>query len=233
MLAAVLLGGGAIWATLYAVNPKKRLIWRNDVNEAIIPDGVSTLSVLHAATPVSDPRLVDLQVKNNGRRDIEPAWFSHDTDALIFDLGTSIVDLVDVSTVPSSTITPAVSYAGSKVHLHRSLIAKDQRIKIVALVDGPEGEVACHAAGLLNVKVPSKPSGGMSFRSPAARAWNRATYVLPAVLSAAGLVVSLQLDKAQEADVRRERDERVALCLYLSEHDSAKARKDCPAPKKP
>lgn len=70
VLAAVLVGGGAMWATLYAVNPKKRLIWRSDVNEAIIPDGVSTLSVLHAATPVSEPRLVDLQLKNNGRRDI-------------------------------------------------------------------------------------------------------------------------------------------------------------------
>lgn len=232
VLAAVLVGGGAIWATLYAVNPKKRLIWRSDVNEAIIPDGVSTLSVLHAATPVGEPRLVDLQVKNNGRRDIEPAWFSHDTDALIFDLGTPIVDLVDVSTVPSSTITPGVSYTGSKVHLHKSLVAKDQRIKIVALVDGPEGEVKCHAAGLLNVKVPSKPSGEMSFRSRPARALSRAVSVAPIVLGAVLSGIAFQVEKGKEADTRRERDERVASCLYLSEHDPARAREECPAPKR-
>nr|WSW47029.1 hypothetical protein OG296_30210 [Streptomyces sp. NBC_01001] len=230
VLAAVMVGGGAIWAALYAVNPKKRLIWRNDVNEAIIPDGVSTLSVLHAATPVGEPRLVDLQVKNNGRRDIEPGWFSHDTDALIFDLGTTIVHLVDVSTFPSSTIAPGVTYSGSKLHLHKSLIAKDQRIKIVALVDGPEGEVKCHAAGLLNVKVPVKPSGEMSFRTTSARMRGQAAFYAPLVATIAVAFVFSQLDKK---DKRREQDERIASCLYLSEHDPGAARKACPAPKKP
>lgn len=151
---------------------------------------------------------------------------------MIFDLGTPIVDLVDVSTVPSSTITPGVSYTGSKVHLHKSLVAKDQRIKIVALVDGPEGEVKCHAAGLLNVKVPSKSSGEMSFRSRPARALSRATYIAPIATCIVGLVITFQLEKSKKADVRRERDERVASCLYLSEHDPAKAREECPVPKK-
>lgn len=233
VLAAVVIGGGTIWAALYAVNPTKRLIWRSDVNEAIIPDGVSTLSVLHAGASVSEPRLVDLQIKNNGRRDIEPTWFSHDTDALIFDLGAPIVDLVDISTFPSSTIAPAVSYSGSKLHLHKSLVAKEQRVKVVALVDGPEGSVKCHAAGLLNVLVPPKPSSEVSFRPTVARRWKRFRMVAPTLLLVAMGVAAYYNEEGKKAAERRERENRVAVCMYLSDHAPTQAKKDCPAPKRP
>ncbi|MFJ4768469.1 hypothetical protein ACIP88_05030 [Streptomyces uncialis] len=142
---ALSVGALAAWATLRSTNPKRRLSYHLRENVALldIETHAVRLSVSHGDTQLRSPRIVELVVKNSGRRDITSAQF-HDGDPIVFDLQSRVVALISVS-APSTTIAPEPVVDATKLLVGPSLLKSKQEVSYTMLVDGEVEDVRCTA----------------------------------------------------------------------------------------
>ncbi|QIQ04489.1 hypothetical protein [Streptomyces liangshanensis] len=143
---SAIIGGGittivgllALWGALYAANPRRGFIWQEVRNVSLLRDSVNSVSVSHDGNPISEPRLVDLAIRNNGKRDIEASMFSNSTNSLIFDFKLPIIGVVDSTAHPAHSGVPTTSVAGTLLHVHPFLISRGHTITFSVLLDGPQ-----------------------------------------------------------------------------------------------
>ncbi|WP_405479369.1 hypothetical protein [Streptomyces sp. NBC_00009] len=116
----------AAWATLRSVNPRRRLVWRQHVNSNLFRDaGAATaIGVSYGQSVVSEPRLVELLVKNAGRRDLQSSDFVNADNSLVFDFGVPVVAVLNSAVQPPTAAPSVTSHTGSELRIHPGLIAK-------------------------------------------------------------------------------------------------------------
>lgn len=157
---AVTVGALGAFATMRASNPKRRLEYRSTANTSLLTshEGAGRLEVTYDATPVAEPRVIELELWNAGRRDITAIQF-HDNGAITYDLGVSVVDVLKVASSPAGTAAPAVLVddRGKGIAVPPFLLKRNQTVSISILVDGPERPVTCLEAPLIDVQVQQAP----------------------------------------------------------------------------
>lgn len=145
----------AAWATLHAAHPKRRLIYRviSDTPllnpTAHLPGG--QLSVVHGNRTLAEPRLVEAQLINAGRRDIVASWF-HNAEPIELTLEVPIIALLEVETTSRTQRAPQAAIDAQKLTLPPCLLPKGVAITFALLVDGSEPQLSC-LAPLTDVKV--------------------------------------------------------------------------------
>ncbi|MFD7280343.1 hypothetical protein ACFV80_25620 [Streptomyces sp. NPDC059862] len=150
--AAVIVTGvaaiGAVWATLRAANPKRRLLYRvysctpllNPT--ASVPGG--TLTVMHGTNALAIPWVVEIQLINAGRRDIVASMF-HNGDSIVLDLGVPIVALLRTATSSRTQRPPAAEVDGGVLTVPPCLLVKRHTVTFSVLVDGADPQLECLA----------------------------------------------------------------------------------------
>jgi hypothetical protein len=157
-LVAVAVGALGAFATMRAANPKRRLSYRARTNAPLFiasHNQTAALQVTYNGTPVSRPRICELEIRNSGRRDITATHF-HDGEALKFDLGADVVGVLGVTSSPSGRVVPAVDIDATDpqvVVIPPTLLTRKQVIRATFLVDGPEAEMRCVQAPLVDVDI--------------------------------------------------------------------------------
>ncbi|WP_327390925.1 hypothetical protein OG728_31935 [Streptomyces microflavus] len=158
-LVAVAVGAVAAFATLRAANPKRRLDWETGYSVPLLitpQTGAGVLELTHNGVPVAHPRIVELRLRNSGRRDITQAQF-HGNASLTFDLGSRVVGVLGMTSSPAGAIPPVVTLTPSArpsvVEIPPSLLARKQVFEVTVLLDGQHEEARCTAAPLIDVTV--------------------------------------------------------------------------------
>jgi hypothetical protein len=158
MLVAVAVGALGAFATMRAANPKRRLSYRAHTNAPLFiasDNQTEALQVTYNGTPVSRPRICELEIRNSGRRDITATHF-HGGEALKFDLGADAVGVLGVTSSPSGTVVPAVDIDATDPHvvaIPPTLLTRKQVVRATFLVDGPRAEMRCIQAPLVDVDI--------------------------------------------------------------------------------
>ena len=161
-LVAVAVGFLGAFATLRASNPKRRLAYRTVSNTSLFVASHSqtgALTVAHHGTTVQRPRVVELELKNAGRRDITAAQF-HAGESIVYDLGADVVAVLEVASHPSGSVTPSVSISTGnrrQIVIPPCLLTRKQSVSISLLVDGSARPVRCLGAPLVDVQVREAP----------------------------------------------------------------------------
>ncbi|MEU5651285.1 hypothetical protein ABZ767_18445 [Streptomyces pseudogriseolus] len=157
-LVAVAVGFLGAFATLRASNPKRRLAYWTLANTSLFVASHSqtgALTVAHHGTTVQRPRVVELELRNTGRRDITAAQF-HAGQPIVYDLGADVVAVLEVASQPTGTVAPSVGISAGarhRIEVPPCLLARKQKVNISLLVDGPERPVRCLGAPLVDVQV--------------------------------------------------------------------------------
>lgn len=164
-LVAVAVGFLGAFATLRASNPKRRLAYRTVGNTSLFVASHSqtgALRVAHHGRAVERPRVVELELKNTGRRDITAAQF-HAGESIVYDLGANVVAVLEVASHPTGSVAPSVSISTEnrgQIVIPPCLLARKQAVRVSLLVDGPERPVRCLGAPLVDVQVREVPEPG-------------------------------------------------------------------------
>ncbi|MFD3787588.1 hypothetical protein [Streptomyces cyaneofuscatus] len=160
----VAVGVGALgaFATMRAANPKRRLDYGTGSSVSLLvasQSGSGVLELTHNGTPVTEPRVVKLRLRNSGRRDITQAQF-HGNASLEFRMGSPVVGVLGMTTSPTGTITPVVTTQVSRpriVEIPPSLLARKQVFEVTLLLDGADADARCTAAPLVDVTIRRGP----------------------------------------------------------------------------
>ncbi|WP_405568812.1 hypothetical protein OG418_29570 [Streptomyces phaeochromogenes] len=174
LIVGVLVGVLGVWATLRASHPKRVFNWWAHSNKPLVgrelgadPDDGLTLHFRHI--PLEAPRIIELVLANQGRRDITAAMF-HNDDPIEFELGARVISILELTSTPEGTYVPRISHedvstvgrqvnADTWLRVAPSLLRRGQTVVITLLVDGPAEEVKCVASPLVDVKTVSRPPG--------------------------------------------------------------------------
>jgi len=144
-----------IWVTLRAANPKRCLYYvmrsdtplinrRNDLSEQ--------LKVSYGNAQLDSPHVVTIRLVSRGRADIAREAFDGDRP-LILDLGTSIVELVEIATSPSDRPDPEWTLKGSELQVGPSHFGRRQTTDISLLVDGDWPRIVPPKQTLIDVRL--------------------------------------------------------------------------------
>lgn len=189
-LAALMIGALGAFATLRAANPKRRLDFGTGPSVPLLiaaQTGAGTLELTHNGSPVASPRIVELRLRNSGRRDITQSQF-HGNDSLRFDFGAQVVGVLGMKSSPAGTIAPSVNLFATRptvVEIPPSLLARKQVFEVTLLLDGPDAKVRCTAAPLVDVKIRRGPVRSISdLMSVLALLFSGVSVLLAAVFSA-------------------------------------------------
>ncbi|WP_031513676.1 hypothetical protein [Streptomyces sp. NRRL F-5123] len=153
---ALALGALGALATVRASNPKRRLVYRTLANTSLFVashSATSALMVTHGITPVLRPRVIELELKNGGRKDITLDQF-HAGAPIKYDLGADIVAVLDVSTEPTGSTPPVVEVdpaSRNSLTVKPFLLARKQVVRISILVDGAQADVQFLSVPLVDV----------------------------------------------------------------------------------
>ncbi|MEU0190133.1 hypothetical protein ABZ250_09790 [Streptomyces afghaniensis] len=155
---AVVAAGAAVlgaWATLRAATSKGRLTYCLRKNIALLnaDDQIPiSLSVVHGSTSVQNPRLVEIQVRNEGRRDIVAGDF-HGAIPIKFNLGAPVVALLGIDRHPEVAPEPDVTHEETFLKINPSLIPRGQLVSFSVLIDKEEEVDVEVEAALVDVRV--------------------------------------------------------------------------------
>ncbi|MGW1887778.1 hypothetical protein [Streptomyces sp. NPDC001970] len=158
-LVAVTVGALGAFATLRANNPKRRLSYRTLTNTSLLTASTrqaAHLSVTYGGIVLERPRLVEVQLRNTGRRDITSSMF-HGSDPIKLDLGVNSLAVLDVELEPATSEPPRVVTNGAVVEVQPSLLVRGQSLTLSLLVDGDVGELQCRVP-LVDVQVKQERS---------------------------------------------------------------------------
>jgi hypothetical protein len=152
VFAAIFIGIGAMWATLRASNPKRRIdYWFQDTpllqgHQSL--DG--SLEIRRNGTVLGDPRLVRVQLRNTSRRDVGSTSFDQDEPFRV-DLGTPILDILGVETQPTTAQPPPGTPSGTELRIGPGRIGRGSQVTYLLLIDGPPSYGCRHS--LIDVTV--------------------------------------------------------------------------------
>ncbi|WP_329321607.1 hypothetical protein [Streptomyces sp. NBC_01262] len=174
IVASLVLGGLATWSTMRSNNPKRKISWRVQSNTALFESPrLSTgarvpLSVSLGQTRLAKPRIVELVIANQGRRDITAAMF-HEGAAMKFDFGIDVSAVLEVTTTPAGSLCPEVDTwqelipgTGGRMRggleIRPCLLSRRQSVTVTVMVDGDEVPVRCTRFPLVDVDVTTVPT---------------------------------------------------------------------------
>ncbi|MEV4790134.1 hypothetical protein AB0K53_32665 [Streptomyces tuirus] len=156
-------GAGAIWATLRASNPKRRLsYWVGDTS-LLHSTVAGSLRVSRNGVTLADPRLVRVQIVNSSRRDIASAAFDG-SNSIKMGLGQPVLEILGTESDPADAALPEVTVDGSELHIGPGRIGRGQSITWLVLIEG-EPTFSCRHS-LIDVEVDKEEFP--LFRAPAA-----------------------------------------------------------------
>lgn len=147
------------WANLRTVRPKRRFTYCPRKNTSLLNTSrraASSLIVTHGTTPLSRPRVVEVEVSNDGRAAITSQDF-HNGDPVAFDVGARIVAILSAESSPSAHRVPPTSIDGQLFKIEPGLLSPRQSVSFSLLVDGPKSPLSCQAS-LVNVPVRERES---------------------------------------------------------------------------
>lgn len=147
-----------VWVTLRAADPKQRLFYHMLADAPLITrqKGLSReLKVTYGQEELSSPRAVTVQLVSRGRRDVTREAFD-DGKPLCLDLGTRIVECVEVTTSPSDRTDPEWAIDGSKLLIKPSHFGRRQTTVFSLLVDGESPHIVPPKQSLVDVRIESE-----------------------------------------------------------------------------
>ncbi|WP_406170599.1 hypothetical protein [Streptomyces sp. NBC_00996] len=183
---ALLVGSLGTWATFRSANPKRKLNWWVQSNTPLMSvpqhsaDGA--LAVTFHGVSIDNPRIVELVIANQGRRDLTSAMF-HNSESIRFDFGAVLCTILDVTTAPAGSMPPSLEHFPWRLHvappsagsaqlqtvvgetwldLKPSLLSKGQVVTVAVLLDGEEKPVRLTRFPLVDVAPASEPPGARS-----------------------------------------------------------------------
>ncbi|MTE19734.1 hypothetical protein F0L17_11480 [Streptomyces sp. TRM43335] len=173
-------GIGAMWATLRASNPKRRITyWMGDTpllqSHHRLEGG---LQVSRNGRTLADPRLVRIRMTNTSRRDVPSSAFDQSKPIRI-GVGRPILESLGTESEPADAAPPQESVVGTELHIGPGRIGRNQSVTYLVLIDG-EPTYSCHHS-LIDVTV--EETG-----SPLERGSDRSLQVLHTGISMAGTV---------------------------------------------
>ncbi|MFF3326421.1 hypothetical protein [Streptomyces sp. NPDC002889] len=171
-------GVGAMWATLRANNPKRRLAYWMGSTRLVASDHLDSLEIRRHGTFLSEPRVVRVQLVNTGRRDISSAAFDRDLP-IVMDLGIPILELLGTESHPPISAAPEAAAQGTTLRIGPGRLGRKESVTYLVLVDG-RPEYSCQHT-LVDVDV--KETDDLLF--PAPPFWGRLFFGLPLALAAA------------------------------------------------
>lgn len=178
---ALLVGWLGAWATLRASSPKLKVNWWVRSNTPLINlqrrDEAIRVQLGHIN--LEKPRIVELVIANEGRRDITSAMF-HDGRPFRFSFGVPVMAVLHSESGPAAGhhrfSSGYISLPGGRlqgeswVELAPTLLKRKQVVTATVLVDGDEAPVECRQDPLVDVDVVSEAPG---------RTWRVASVRLP------------------------------------------------------
>ncbi|MFJ8346048.1 hypothetical protein ACIQ9J_06700 [Streptomyces sp. NPDC094153] len=142
---ATLVGGvvGAYFNNRF-VNPKRELQyqwWKNtSLLETSDPSG-SSLRVQHGTTTLTEPRVIDVLLRNVGKKEITASDF-HLGKPIEISLDSTIIEVKSVTTEPPTSVVPSVgvSHTNKELLISPCLLVGRQEVFISVVADGPGDE---------------------------------------------------------------------------------------------
>ncbi|WP_200303480.1 hypothetical protein [Streptomyces adelaidensis] len=194
---------------------------------------------------MTEPRLVEILIKNSGRRDIQVSDFANAENSLIFDFGAPVISILDSRVEPSTSAPAVTSHAGSELRLHPGLIAKGQTVQLSVLVDGPEQDARLKVATIL--ETPARRGNQLEFEKTSRRLFRASQIALPILVAIATVFVTTSVirvlddtDRALQRNTKGVEDASKAVkeasdlltllrnCRYWDVYDPERAKKECP-----
>ncbi|MEV8312539.1 hypothetical protein AB0Q95_00060 [Streptomyces sp. NPDC059900] len=213
-------------------------------------NAATQVSVSHGQAVLTEPRLVELLLRNSGRRDVQSSDFVNGADSLVFDFGVPVISVLDSRTQPSTSAIPQLSYSGNELQIHPGLIAKGQTLELAVLVDGGKRDVDVKFATILETPVKRGDQG--DFETTSTRLFRFANVAGPIIGVAAMIALTISSIIALENSsdlIRRDRDlmeessaelrkasdnlDLLRKCRYWDLRDPERAKKECPRVLKP
>ncbi|MFD5888228.1 hypothetical protein ACFWHQ_19905 [Streptomyces sp. NPDC060334] len=172
--ASLAVGALAAWATMRSNNPKRKVAWWVQSNTPLVGEQFAggNLSVHFVGVSVANPRIVELLIANDGRRDITAGMF-HNGEAIRFDFEADVCTVLDLTTSPSGSLPPSTNTGAwtiratetsgeSWLEIAPCLLRRGQLVTVTVLIDGDEKPVRCTRFPLVDVEVASVPPGSRS-----------------------------------------------------------------------
>lgn len=213
-----------------AQNPKRRILWEEHSNQSLVPATASgapspvTISVGGLPHPLPEARLIELKVRNAGRKDVKRDDFTMENDSLVFDFGVPVVAVVDVATDPPSAPTPGVDLNGTQLKVQKSPILRGQEIAFSVLVNGPQWPVKIANQSILDTPVKGT---NRDQREKVKFAVGGALFIILLVLT-----TFYSFSSSSPLGIIRKYNH-LEDCRFWDTHDPARAKKECPEIKKP
>jgi hypothetical protein len=225
----------AAWATLYSANPKRRLVWAQTQNVPLLHSiaPMPHVEVNIGGAQVRNPRVVQVTVRNTGRRDIQSNMF-HNGSSVVFDFHAYIL-----SVTPTVNSPAELEISGTQLRLKPSLIPRGQSISWAVLVDGPEADVTC-TAPLVDVpcrKVKDESELKTLSERSRANAPLLALFCVPLALlwfnQNTSILDWLPGSTASQTKPLKDKITKLENCRYWDQHDPKRSASECPVTKKP
>src|SRR6266851_2894237 len=143
-----------VWVTLTAGFPRRRLYYGLRAAAPLLaaPDGVrSDLKLLHRGTPLADPYVLTIKLVSRGRKDI-PSDAYDDHQPLELDVGSRIVEILQVISEPANLPQPQIADEGTRLRIGPALLGRHHEITINVLTDGGQPSLSCRSP-LIDVQV--------------------------------------------------------------------------------
>ncbi|WP_326777108.1 hypothetical protein [Streptomyces sp. NBC_01445] len=134
-----LLGAAGGVVAVFMQGRRLRLRWAERANTSLLSTSDPDLAVFHGGAPVTNPRVVRLEIWNPSRREVTSDKFNN--DGLVFDFKTPIVAVLSAESTPVTRVAPSTLIAGEHLEINPALLAVKQRCTYTVLVDGPEERV--------------------------------------------------------------------------------------------
>lgn len=128
VLVALVVGVAGAWVA-YAVGfPRRTLPYGLVLAAPLLSStrGVPDLELRHRGAVLDHPYILDIQVVSRGRKDIPRSAFDGD-EPIRLDVGARIVTILQITSLPETLISPAVTVSTTKLLIGPSLIGKRQK----------------------------------------------------------------------------------------------------------
>ena len=139
VVVAVLAAAAVVWVTLTVGFPRRRLYYGLRAAAPLLtaPAGMrSDLELRHRGTPLADPYVLTIELASRGRKDI-PSDAFNDHQPLELDVGSRIVETLQVISEPTTLPQPQVTAEGTRLRIGPGLLGRRHEITINVLTNGP------------------------------------------------------------------------------------------------
>ncbi|MFF4228018.1 hypothetical protein [Streptomyces sp. NPDC001820] len=152
VIVALAAGGGAMWATLRAANPRRSIHVSMHETRLLRSHASlgSTLEIRRNGALLTDPRLVQVYLRNPSRRDIASSAFDQGAPLRV-DLGVPILDVLGAESSPTTAQAPPAAASGAELGIGPGRIGRRSQLTYLVLIDG-DPTFACRHT-LIDVEV--------------------------------------------------------------------------------